>query len=91
MYEGSGPADDDDDEDVRALGLALSCAERDSSLSRQGKLRAGFEGAGEPEKREVDEEKRRECGACADDEVSGDVGVYARNGLCSRRLANRRD
>lgn len=62
MYEGSGPADDDDDDEVREFGLALSWAERDSSLSRQGKLRAGFEGAGEPERREDDEEKRRECG-----------------------------
>lgn len=61
MYEGSGPADDDEEDDVREFGLALSWAERDSSLSRQGKLRAGFEGAGEPEKREAAEEKRREC------------------------------
>lgn len=60
MYEGSGPAVDDDEDDVRAFGLALSWAERDSILSRQGKLRAGFDGAGEPEKREADEEKRRE-------------------------------
>lgn len=63
VYEGSGPAvdDDEEDDDVREFGLALSCAERDSILSRQGKLRAGFEGAGEPEKREDDEEKGREC------------------------------
>lgn len=46
---------------MREFGLALSCAERDSILSRQGKLRAGLEGAGEPERREDAEEKRREC------------------------------
>jgi hypothetical protein len=98
VYEGSGPAvgDEDDDPDPDPeRESALSRAERDSIASRQGKLRAGFEGAAAPEEREEDEEKRRDWRDCDEEEVVSnidvDVGVGDRNGLCSRRLANRRD
>lgn len=109
VYEGSGPADDEDeDEDERPareaeLESALSRAERDSIASRQGKLRAGFDGAGAAG-RDVcvsvaeDEAAAAEAGDDEDDEDENEeesriveAGLGGdRSGRWSRRPANRR-
>lgn len=100
MYEGSGPADDEDEEERPAreaeLESALSRAERDSIASRQGKLRAGFEGAGaagrgvsvaadEAGDDEDDDDENEEQSRIVDACLGCD-----RSGRCSRRPANRR-
>lgn len=75
MYEGSGPADEDEEDTASEpeRESALSRADRDSIASRQGKARAGLEGAA-PEEREADEWKRRAERDCvvAVDEGDGD-------------------
>lgn len=106
MYEGSGPADEEDeDEEERPareaeLESALSRAERDSIASRQGKLRAGFDGAGAAG-REVSVAEDEAAAEAGDDENDEDeneeesrvveAGLGGdRSGRCSRRPANRR-
>lgn len=105
MYDGSGPADEEDDEDEEErpareaeLESALSRAERDSIASRQGKLRAGFDGAGRDVSAAEDDEAAAEAGDDEDDEDENEdesriveAGLGGdRSGRCSRRPANRR-
>lgn len=102
MYEGSGPADDEDEDDLERpareaeLESALSRAERDSIASRQGKLRAGFDGAGaagrcvseaaaEAGDDEDEDDENEDESRIVEAGLGGD-----RSGRCSRRPANRR-